>query len=211
MQTIYLSHFIDEQVPAYGGKEGLVTIRQSSSIMEGKKTNELRFSMPNHIGTHIDFPYHFFEEGRRCSDYPASFWVFSRVGYLSCTVEELPLKMKELPGDIELLLLQTGFGMQRHQDAYWAAQPVIPASYAGLLRERFPSLRVFGFDMISLTSKLDREEGARAHLAFLREENILVLEDMDLSALTSTPEQVVIAPLQLKEADGAPCTVIARW
>ena len=35
-----------------------------------------------------------------------------------------------------------------------------------IFKEKFKNIRVFGFDMISLTSKLDRDEGKKAHLDF---------------------------------------------
>ena len=40
-----------------------------------------------------------------------------------------------------------------------------------LFKSKFPKLRVFGFDMISLTSKLNRGEGKKAHQKFLIEIN----------------------------------------
>jgi arylformamidase len=78
-----------------------------------------------------------------------------------------------------------------------------------MLRKRFPHLRVFGFDLISLTGQLNKAGGKKAHLAFLTEQNILVLEDMNLSKLFESPKKVIIAPLQISNADGAPCTIIA--
>jgi arylformamidase len=209
MDPCYLSYFIDEQTPAYGGQQGSIQLVKNRSIGKGDTTNELRLALPNHIGTHIDFPYHFSDEGKKCDDYPAAFWLFNRIGFLECSVEKLPEQTKTLPDDIELLLLKTGFGEKRYETEYWSSQPVIPASFAKLFRDQFPSLRVFGFDMLSLTSKLDREEGKKAHLAFLLENNILVLEDMNLAALQDTPSQVFISPLLISAADGVPCTVIA--
>ena len=63
--------------------------------------------------------------------------------------------------------------------------------------------------MISLTSKLDRAEGKKAHLNFLINNEILILEDMNLEKLFEKPNKVIIAPLQIKEASGVPCNVIA--
>jgi arylformamidase len=205
----FLSYFLDEQTPAYGGQQGLVRFERTRSVAKGDTTNELRLGFPNHIGTHIDFPYHFHDGGKKCSDYPASYWIFNKVGLLQCSIEEVPALITGLPPDIELLLLKTGFGEKRYEPEYWASQPVIPAVFAKLFRNRFPLLRVFGFDMISLTSKLDRTEGTKAHLAFLVENNILVLEDMDLGSLHTTPGTVIVSPLLVTAADGVPCTVIA--
>jgi arylformamidase len=74
---------------------------------------------------------------------------------------------------------------------------------------KFPKLRLFGFDMISLTSKLDRPEGKEAHLNFLIENQILILEDMNLENLFTCPNKVIVAPLQIENSDGGPCTVFA--
>ena len=63
--------------------------------------------------------------------------------------------------------------------------------------------------MISLTSKLNREEGKLSHLNFLITEDILILEDMDLSSLRSSPSLIIVSPLQVEKSDGVPCNVIA--
>lgn len=209
-EAIYLSYFLNEKTPAYGGAENQVRLVQERSIAVGHTSNNLSIYFPAHIGTHIDFPYHFDNNGKKSNDYPASFWLFGKVGFLNCQIDEVPEKIQELPRDIELLILKTGFATQnRDKREYWASQPVIPASFGRLFRERFPLLRVFGFDMISLTSKLDREEGKKAHISFLLEENILVLEDMCLENIETAPGTVIVSPFLLEGADGVPCTIIA--
>ena len=110
---------------------------------------------------------------------------------------------------IEILILKTDFGLVRDTDIYWKSQPVIPSSYAKILKEYFPNLRVFGFDMISLTSKLDRNEGKKAHKEFLLRNDILVIEDMNLVNLDYCPVKIIVSPFQASELDGAPCTVFA--
>lgn len=209
MEPIFLSHFLYESTPAYGGEKDLILFERTRSIKKGDTSNNLKLILPNHIGTHIDFPHHFNDYGKKCCDYPASFWIFSKVGFLQCDIDDVPFRIQELPVGIELLILKTGFGRKRNEPEYWAAQPVIPAHFASLFKRAFPSLRVFGFDLISLTSKLDKAEGKIAHLEFLIENDILVLEDMNLEFLKETPEAVIISPLQVAQADGMPCTVIA--
>lgn len=209
MEPVFLSFFYEESTPVYGGAKDTISFKSTSSIKEGNTANGFVIQLPNHSGTHLDFPHHFDDDGRTCSDYPPGFWIFEKVGFLACTIEEVPDKIVTLPGDIELLILKTGFGSKRNEEVYWSSQPVIPASFAAMLRSAFPQLRVFGFDLISLTSKLDRPEGKKAHLAFLIENDILVLEDMNLEHLTVSPSGVIITPLLIKDADGSPCTVIA--
>lgn len=209
MQPVYLSHFIESDTPVYGGAKGEIKIEAIRSIENGDTSNNLQFKFPAHIGTHIDFPYHFSNNGKKSNDYPPSFWIFRNVGFLNCAIEEVETNIDSLTPDIEILILKTGFGANRQEEIYWSKQPVIPARFANLFKRKFPSLRVFGFDLISLTSKLDKEEGKAAHINFLINNDILVLEDMNLMHIVTPPQTVVVAPLQIKSADGVPCNVIA--
>ena len=206
---MYLSYYYDLFTPVYGGKTDLISFNKIKAIENGDTTNECVITLPTHSGTHIDFPRHFSKNGKTCSDYKSDFWVFVKIGFLSCSIDELPDKIKELPSDIEILILKTGFGIERGYETYWQSQPVIPASYGNILRSTFPYLRVFGFDLISLTSKLDRSEGKKAHISFLIENDILILEDMNLTQINDRPHRIIISPLLIKDADGTPCTVIA--
>ena len=209
MKISFLSYFIDNKTPVYGGYKDQIKISKKSSIDDGHTANSLNLVFGNHIGTHIDFPFHFSNNGKKSSDYDASFWVFNKIGFIECDILELPNRIKNLPTDIELLIFKSGFGKSRNDDIYWKSQPVIKANLATLFRARFPKLRLFGFDMISLTSKLDRSEGKQAHLSFLIDNEILILEDMNLENLLSTPKKVIVSPLQIDNADGAPCTVFS--
>jgi arylformamidase len=209
MSPIYLSYFIDSFTPVYGGSKEVIKILKINSISNGDTSNSLAIHLTSHVGTHIDFPFHFSELGKKSHEYPPSFWFFDKVGFLNCSIEEAAEKIHLLSNDIEILLLKTGFGIYRNSDIYWSKQPVIPASYATLFRKKFPKLRVFGFDMISLTSKLNRIEGKNAHVNFLIQNDILILEDMDLSNLSFTPNKIIVTPLQIFGSDGVPCSVIA--
>lgn len=209
MSPTYLSYFLDSETPTYGGKTNSVNISSTKSITNGDTSNDQTFEFPGHIGTHIDFPFHFSSSAKKCNDYPASFWIFNKVGLLTCNIEDVKDNLDKLESDIEILILKTGFGVNRNKNLYWSNQPIIPSNLATLFRQNFPKLRVFGFDMISLTSKLDRAEGKEAHVNFLLNNEILILEDMNLEKLFETPNKVIIAPLQIKEASGVPCNVIA--
>jgi arylformamidase len=209
IKPIFLSHIINENTPAYGGAKNAVEISYIKSRAKGDNSNDSTLRLPAHIGTHIDFPRHFDDAGKPLNDYEAAFWRFSKVGFVSCPVDAFSEALDTIPADIELLIWKSGFGGKRETEAYWKEQPVIPSEFAWLLRKKFPGLRVFGFDMISLTSQLDKAEGKKAHTSFLLETNILVIEDMKLDALNEAPEEVVVCPLLIDGADGSPCTIIA--
>ena len=210
-KTIFLSHFINDQTPLYGGSKGLIKFEKLSSISKGNTANSIYFRMPNHSGTHIDFPLHFSNDAKSINDYPPEFWIFKNVGFISssiCSVENFFL---ELNKNIEFLIIKTGFGKYRGEKKYWAEQPIISSALASRIKKYFPKIRAIGFDMISLTSKLDREEGRKAHEEFLLKENILIVEDMDLSKIKNSPKGLYVFPLLIENADGSPCTIIADF
>ena len=209
--TTFLSFELNEQSPVYGGKDDKLKIKKTNQIKEGKTSNNLHLSFPNHIGTHIDFPRHFSDKGKTLSNYPASFWIFNKVGFLKCSIDKIPEMINTLDQSIEILILKTGFGKNRGKENYWKNQPVIPASYASIFKKQFPKIRVFGFDMISLTSMNNKEEGKKAHINFLLDHDILILEDMNLTSINKKPRNIILSPLQIENADGVPCTVIANF
>ena len=211
LKTTFLSFELNEKSPVYGGKDDKLKIKKTNQIKEGKTSNNLHLSFPNHLGTHIDFPRHFSDKGKTLSNYPASFWIFNKVGFLNCSVDKVPEIIKTLDESVEILILKTGFGQNRGKEIYWKNQPVIPAHYASLLKKNFPRIRVFGFDMISLTSLNNKEEGKKAHVNFLIDHDILILEDMNLAKINTTPHTIILSPLQIENADGVPCTVIANF
>ena len=64
-------------------------------------------------------------------------------------------------------------------------------------------------DLISATSYSNREEGRKAHNAFLNPSNgdpILFIEDMKLDGIKKL-NKIIVAPLLIKDADGVPCTI----
>ena len=216
---ISLSYPLDEDTPAYGGGKGFqITLDKSMARGDSCNTSTLTFS--NHLGTHLDFPRHFAEQGRTLDDYSIDSFIFTRIGFVDLgqieggrIISWQDLESVVLPEDIELLLIKTGFCHKRSLPAYCRENPGFSPGLADCLREAFPSLRVLGFDSISLSSFSHRELGREAHKRFLDHERpILPLEDMDLSRVekTSLIRQTIVAPWMVRGADAVPCTVMAE-
>ena len=110
LKTTFLSFELNEKSPVYGGKDDKLKIKKTNQIKEGKTSNNLHLSFPNHLGTHIDFPRHFSDKGKTLSNYPASFWIFNKVGFLKCSIHKVPEMIYNLDRSIEILILKTGFG-----------------------------------------------------------------------------------------------------
>lgn len=219
---ISLSHWIDESSPTYGDQGGFN--RESiSSIKKGRTANSEFWSFNNHIGTHIDFPKHFFDKGKSSSDYSMPFFVFNKVGIIFLdkiprpnqiiNFELIKNECNRIEKNIEVLILKTGFEKYRNENKYWSDNLSYHMDLGIKFREKFKNLKIFGFDSISLTSINNREMGKLAHLEFLqRESSILILEDMKLSKINKGdfPEQIIISPLMIKNSDGSPVNCILK-
>ena len=114
--------------------------------------------------------------------------------------------------NIDLLIVKTGFSEKRNTNEYWEFSYGFNLGVASLLRKRFPNIRVLAFDMISLSSFQQREIGRKSHIEFLVENNILIVEDVDLSEIDQDTkiEQVILAPLRFENAEGAPLIILAK-
>lgn len=211
----YLSHFLDEHTPLYGGAKG-VSIIPDRDISNGDTANTKLVTLHNHSGTHIDFPNHFFVDGKKSNHYQANFWVFENpyiIDKLCNTDEIIDFTVKELfqiPPNTDFLIVNTGFHKYRNEERFWKNNPGFSPFLAAKLKDRCKSLRVLGMDSISLTAFQNRELGRAAHRAFLGEHNILIVEDMNLTQLDFSPTKLMCAPLLLNNVDGAPVTIIAE-
>lgn len=217
MRAIYLSYFIDEQTPLYGGEQA-VFIEKRSEISKGASSNTKYLKIPNHLGTHIDFPNHFSDSGKTINDYPASFWRFQNVYVISYKakndeiINENLINKQEIPLDTEFIILNTGFGGYRESDIYWNNNPGLSPQLAKVLKTKCPNLKAIGFDFISVSSYQNRMLGREAHKEFLLQNDILIIEDMNLDGIKDKSIKSIIAlPLQIKKVDGAPITIIAEY
>jgi len=215
--AIFLSYSLSQDTPLYGNGKGIY-FAPDKEMIKGDSCNTTNLAFPNHSGTHIDLPYHFNPDGKTLSDYPATYWQFDVVQLidLSGKVDDGQIIGPELFTDLEnfeteLLLIKTGYGAYRGTDRYTITPPGLSADLAPFLRTNFPKLRCIGMDLISVSSYRNREEGRKAHHAFLNpdeSEPILLIEDMKLNV--DVPfNTVIVAPLLIDNADGAPCTVLA--
>jgi len=218
MQVKYLSHPLSSNTPSYGNRDQVI-LKPKSSIAEGDTSNTTDFRLTNnHIGTHIDVPRHFYDEGSTITDISPDQFLFFIITLIDIPckkgrlIEVSDIISEDISADTELLLIRTGFENYRIEDVYWNGYPGISEDTCEYLRKEFENLRAVGFDFISLTSPLFKEQGKKAHLSLLNEKDgrpILIIEDMKLSKLTNTPSQVIVAPLLMDQGNGGPVTVLA--
>lgn len=218
-QWIYLSHVLSPETPGFGGKAGFQS-RTRRSIAEGASTNEQEWDFSNHTGTHIDVPFHFFENGKKLDQYAASEWISDRpvlIDYAAqpgelIGIEAVAKLEKIIPQDADCVIIRTGFEKFRSEKLYWENNPGISAELGLWLRQNRRQVKFIGFDFISLTAFQKRPEGRAAHLAFLdpngQGQPICIVEDMNLATIQGTLKGVIVCPLRVAGADGGPATVL---
>jgi len=218
MEWKFLSYELSPELSNYGDGNR-INIDRVRRMDRGDASNNSLLSLPAHTGTHIDFPFHFYQEGRTGSAYSAQELVFTNVGILDIShinpqdhlIRNEHLDLEALDKDIDFIIVYTGFCQYRNEEKYWKYNWGWAPETAGFLRQNFSRLRAFGFDLISLSAYQQREAGRAAHKEFLEKNDILIIEDMKLSGVNAKCEidTMVVSPLRFSGSDGAPVTVFA--
>jgi len=215
---ILLSHIIEPETPTYGNRDSFI-IEGSSQIADGSSANSSKWTFTtNHLGTHIDMPKHFFEEGYTITDVPLNFWISDKVQVIEvpCTeakLIEIKQLSKEINNETEILLIKTGYEKFRNTDKYWNDNPGLLANMGTWLRKNRPNIKIIGFDFISLSSWKFKEEGKEAHRVFLNPKGtgdpICIIEDMSLCNISDLIKKIIISPVFVKCTNGSPVTIFA--
>lgn len=207
--------------PIYGGRTGFLS-KISGSIEQRDSANTSKWEFPNHIGTHIDFPYHFYKNGQTIEDFTADFWILNgeeiQILDVGLPKDNLLIKIEHIKNqdlnmDAEFLILKTGFGKYRDQQKYWKYNPGLSIEISNWIREKFEKLKIIGLDLISISSWQHREIGRTVHKNLLNPKKpVLIIEDMDLSNVLDNTlfKKIYIAPLMVSKADGSPCMILAE-
>lgn len=213
---IYLSHFLTPNTPTYGDRDKF-SIQENSSISKGDTANSFSISFStNHMGTHIDLPKHYFDEGKSLNDFDPSYWFYNNVSFVDIPKDKGELIIPEdfadsnIGENCDILLIRTGFEKYRNEKTYWEENPGVDPSVADYLRNEYPNMRTIGFDFISLTSFQHRKLGKEAHRKLLggKDDFITIIEDMHLSDLNSPPKKIILSPMLINNIDAVPVTAL---
>ncbi len=222
---IFLSHQLNAATPTYGDRGGF-KLDSASRIADGATSNSMLLVLPNHVGTHIDCPRHFFDDGHTVTDVPASQWVFVSPLVLDIpkgpaeiiTAADVKKALERFTPDrvnrAEALLVRTGFEKLRGTRDYWEKNPGVGADLGTWLRENVPHVRLLGLDTLSVTSWQHRELGRVAHRSLMSPQApgrpLILLEDASFQGVNRALVQLVLLPLRVEGADGAPCTALGQ-
>ena len=219
-KRLYLSYVLDTNTPTYGNRNRFVC-EKKSNISKGDVANDSSITTTVHIGTHIDMPYHFFEEGQTIEDFDIDYFSSDKVLFIDMVPENIivkddlvrPLDKVTDKNKYQFLIVKTGICHKRNEEVFWKSNFGFDPSLASYIRENFPNIRIIGFDSVSVSSFENRMLGRESHRAFLDPQKpLLILEDMDLRDLNKASQIITmdIVPLRIAKCDGLPCTVLAK-
>lgn len=218
-RVVDLSHEIYDGMPTYPGARRVETEVIHTHERDGYQITALRLT--THHGTHVDAPIHFVS-GRRTtlSEIPTADLVGEAVVLrVPCGPDEavdaarldraLAEHGEALP-ERPILLLNTGFHDRYGDDAelYGRHHPYVTEDGAAwLLRQ---DTRVVGLDASGFERHGARiPEESVAHNTLLGAGVILIEELVRLDEVNWPRPLVVVAPLPVRHADGAPARVLA--
>ena len=102
MRTHWLSHFLNTATPAYGGDKQQFSATMAERMDRGDSCNSLNLAFSNHIGTHVDVPFHFLPDGMTLDQYDPAKWVFSTPYILDLAAQDNQvIDREEVEGHVE--------------------------------------------------------------------------------------------------------------
>jgi arylformamidase len=167
--------------------------------------HETLIQISSHMGTHIDAPYHFVENGKRLHQIPlerlvGKATVFEFPGVWSIGERELkPLKWD----GIERVLFKTENSKHWQDGSFYEQFVYLEPEGAQFLIER--GVQLVGIDYLSIEKY--KAEKHRTHFALL-EKDVVVIEGLDLTGVGPGEYSMVALPLNLLDTDGGPTRVI---
>lgn len=211
--VIDLSYPLEPTTPAYPGDlpvEIQVLESTRSTRYDGRRSlNNSRLTVGNHNGTHLDSPFHFYEDGKS----------IDQIGLEQCTGRALLVRLPELGPraqiraehlaahranlqELRKVVFETGWSKQWGRPEYFRDHPVIAPPAADFLLAC--GVHLVGLDVPSVDVP-----PFPVHLALLGK-GVVILENLtNLAAIPSEVFYLVAAPLKITGRDASPVRAMA--
>lgn len=211
MEFIDISVPISSLIPVWPGNPG-VDIEPVSRIANGASSNVSRMSLGTHTATHIDAPRHFLAGGAGVDELSLA----DLVG--PCQVVEIATAA-DAPDGITAADLQRACGgsppprllLKTRNSRLWDGRG-FSREFAHLTPDAAEwivgaGVRVVGIDYLSI--ERFKAPGAPVHRTLLGA-GVIIIEGLNLAAVTPGSYELMCLPLLVSGADGAPARAILR-
>lgn len=209
MMKLYdISLPISSDLPVWPG-DPPVSFTPARSISDGDQCNVTKIQMGVHTGTHIDAPYHFFEDGARTESIPMETFIGPCL-VVDLDADDLIEKKDFLNYDIKghsrvLIKTRNSDNWARNDPAFIKKYVALGIDAARYLVEN--DIVLVGIDYLSIESF--GSDGNPVHKLLLQN-NITILEGLNLSGIKAGTYELLCMPLKLQGCEGAPSRVLLR-
>ena len=171
----------------------------ASRIANGDSCNTSEVTMPTHVGTHCDAPWHFEEDGKRLHEIDPSVYfgtaeIIALPDVTVITAADLPTT--KLPSRV---LFKTSNSDYPEEGPFNTAFVGLDESAAKRLVA--DGVKLVGIDYLSIAPY--KNSGPTHHA--LLQNDVFVVEGLRLRAVPAGPCEFVVLPMPIHGADGAPC------
>lgn len=207
-KVIDISVPIQSGMPVWPGSVGL-QLTQINSIKTGHSSNDTQLHCDVHLGTHVDAPWHFVDDGITVEQLPLDTLIGrAMVVYLpkADAITEDDLSSLNLPFRTERLLLRT-----QNSELWKAEVKEFKKNFVALTADAAQwivnnGLHLIGVDYLSVQRYGD---SPRTHQILLKA-GVVILEGLNLAGVEPGAYELICLPICLVGAEGAPARAVLR-
>lgn len=211
-----MARYIDISVPTsprttvFPGDPTLEVHWPGWSHARGDPANVGFFRGGLHHGTHVDAPWHFIPGGKRLHEIPLDHWlgdcqVLDLTAESECITAET-LEQADVQNGIQRILCKTRNGLTNYWEEPWNPDFIYLHRSAAEWCTAHKLLLV-GLDYLTIDSP--SEPTFPAHMELLGK-NTLILENINLREVPAGVYELLAAPVNLQDVDGAWCRALLR-
>lgn len=197
---IDLTMEVSEKTPPFPG-DPKAKFEQIASISK-HGCNERRISINSHFSTHIDSPFHMLTNGKKLEEFPVATFI-GEATIIDVRNTKI-IKKEHLPKRLTtpIILFFTGHTQKISEANFFKNNPVLSVEAANEII-RYP-IRIVGIDSFT------PDNYPYTVHKILFNKNILILENLVNLKFIGKKCKLIVAPLNLTDADGAPARVFAE-
>jgi len=209
LKIIDISIPLQPGMPIWPGSGGF-KLEQMQLLNAGDPANVSRLVFDVHVGTHVDAPWHFWEDGATVDQLPLETLIGPAVvAYLPevNAITAYDMEGLDLPSGTERLLRHT-----RNSNLWVRGVTEFKKDYVALTADAARwvvdhGILLIGIDYFSIQRYQD---GPAAHKILL-EADVIILEGLDLASVQPGDYELILLPLKLIGAEGAPARAVLRY
>ncbi len=221
---VELAYPLSPDIPVFPGLP-LDEFHPHTRMSRGEESNTTMVYHFLHNGTHVDAPFHFYDQGFPINQVPLEDFIYAKPIVLQKNLgkgemwqpEDLKMAGTAL-FEADILFLCSGYYALRQDPVVYTDDfPSLTWEAARMMRSELPKLKAVAIDTLSIEScVLGHKEDFRVHKALLAgdlypQRPILIYEDVNFAPILNRSIRRIFAfPLRLVGLDGSPVNIVAE-